>query len=396
MTILFEPHRRDAQQFAALLGSDVHVGVGPADLSRLLVEYPGEQLVILGPGVELSDALAIAADYRVTRPALGVVLIRQRVDVGLLGEAIRAGVREVVGANDPAALLAACARSLEISRQMAPVSGRRFGGTGTSGKDAKVITVFAAKGGCGKTTLATNIAAALAAGGARRVGLIDLDLSFGDVAIMLQLVPERSIADAVGLGDQLDETTLRSLFTPYGPGLDTLLAPAGPAEAERITQGLVVEVLGLARGMLDYIVIDTPPQFTDHVLAALDASHLHVLLTTPDMPALKNLRITLDTFDLLDLPKENRLVVLNRSDAKVGLSAGDIERVIRAPITAYVPSSRDVPVSINRGVPIMTDSPQHPVSKAIREFAVGRLTSSAPTAAEPTARGLRGFLGRGR
>lgn len=393
MTILYEPHRREAQQFATLLGGDAHTATAPADLVRLLAEAPGEQLVVLGPGVELGDALAIAAEYRVSRPSLGVVLIRPRVDVGLLGEAIRAGVREVVAASDPAGLLAACARSMEISRQMGPVGGARPGGPGSPGMDAKVITVFAAKGGCGKTTLATNIATALAAGGQRRVGLIDLDLAFGDVAIMMQLVPERSIADAVGLGGQLDYTALRSLLTPYAPGLDTLLAPAGPAEAERVTQGLVAEVLRLARGMFDYLVIDTPPQFTDHVLTALDASHLHVLLTTPDIPALKNLRITLDTFDLLDLPKEHRLVVLNRSDARVGLTAADIERVIRVPISAHVPSSRDVPVSINRGVPIVVDNPQHPVSKAIREFAVGRLTVANSV---PTNRGLRGLLKRGR
>jgi Flp pilus assembly CpaE family ATPase len=396
MTILYEPHRRDAQQFGVLLGSDAHTAATPADLVRLLAEFPSEPLVVLGPGVELGDGLAIAAEYRVSRPALGVIMIRDRLDVGLLGEAIRAGVREVVQANDPAGLLAACARSVEISRQMGPARlPARLAGAGTAGPshDAKVITVFAAKGGCGKTTLATNIAVALAAGGVRRVGLVDLDLAFGDVAIMLQLVPERSIADAVGLGGQLDETALRTLLTPYGPGLDTLLAPPGPAEAERITQGLVAEVLRLARGMFDYLVIDTAPQFTDHVLTALDTSHLHVLLTTPDIPALKNLRITLDTFDLLDLPKEHRLVVLNRSDARVGLTAADIERVIRVPILAHVPSSRDVPVSINRGVPIVVDNPQHPVSKAIREFALGRLATATTV---PTNRGLRGLINRGR
>jgi pilus assembly protein CpaE len=150
----------------------------------------------------------------------------------------------------------------------------------------------------------------------------------------------------------------------------------------------------LARGMFDSVVVDTPPQFTDHVLTALDSSHVHVLLTTPDIPALKNLRITLDTFDLLDLPKENRLIVLNRSDAKVGLTAADIERVIRTPISAHVPSSRDVPVSINRGVPIMVDNPQHPVSKAVRDFSLGRLTG--PTLGEPASRGLRGLLSRNR
>jgi pilus assembly protein CpaE len=391
MTILFEPHRRDAQQFAVLLGSDVHTAAAAADLANLLTQDPGEQLVVLGPGVDLGDALAVAAEYRVSRPTLGVVLIRDRLDVGLLGEAIRSGVREVVAANDPAGLLAACARSLEVSRQMSPAVPRRptMGGAEF---DARVITVFAAKGGCGKTTLATNIAVALAAGGARRVGLVDLDLAFGDVAIILQLVPERSIADAVGLGDQLDETSVRAMLTPYAPGLDTLLAPAGPAEAERITQGLVADVLRIARGMFDFLVVDTPPQFTDHVLTALDASHIHVLLTTPDIPALKNLRIALDTFDLLDLPKESRLVVLNRSDAKVGLTPSDIERVIRSPISAHVPSSRDVPVSINRGVPIMVDNPQHPVSRAVRDFALGRLASA--TIGEQSSRGLRALLGR--
>jgi pilus assembly protein CpaE len=392
MTILFEPHRRDAQQFAVLLGSDVHAASTTADLATMLRQSPGEMLAVLGPGVELEDALAIAAEYRVARPAMGVVLLRDRLDVGLLGEAIRAGVREVVAANDPAGLLAACARSLEVSRQMAPANVRRT--SGGAEFDARVITVFAAKGGCGKTTLATNIAVALAAGGARRVGLIDLDLAFGDVAIMLQLVPERSIADAVGLGDQLDDTSVRALITPYAPGMDTLLAPAGPAEAERVTQGLVSDVLRIAKGMFDFLVVDTPPQFTDHVMTALDASHVHVLLTTPDIPSLKNLRIALDTFDLLDLPKESRVVVLNRSDAKVGLTATDIERVIRVPIMAHVPSSRDVPVSINRGVPIMVDNPQHPVSKAIRDFALGRLTG--PTVGEPTFRGLRALLNRNR
>lgn len=394
MTILYEPHRRDAQQIAQLLGSDAHTAATPADLAALLTQYPGEHLAVLGAGVELGDALAIAAEYRVSRPSLGVILIRDRLDVGLLGEAIRAGVREVVATSDPAGLLAACARSLEVSRQMAPSTPRRPGVPGVAEFDARVITVFAAKGGCGKTTLATNIAVALASGGARRVGLIDLDLAFGDVAIMLQLVPERSIAEAVGLGDQLDETAVRTLLTPYAPGLDTVLAPAGPAEAERVTQGLVADVLRFARGMFDFLVIDTPPQFTDHVMTALDASHLHVLLTTPDIPALKNLRITLDTFDLLDLPKEQRLVVLNRSDAKVGLTATDIERVIRVPISAHVPSSRDVPVSINRGVPIMLDNPQHPVSRAVRDFALGRLSS--PNIGEPASRGLRGLLNRSR
>jgi pilus assembly protein CpaE len=392
MTIVYEPNRRDAQQFAVLLGSDVQTAASAADLAALLTGDSSEALIVLGPGVDLSDALAIAAEHRVTRPAMGVILLRDRFDVGLLGEAIRAGVREVVAANDPAGLLAACARSLEVSQQLGPVNRRRTPVATSAEFDARIVTVFAAKGGCGKTTLATNLAVALAAGGSRRVCLIDLDLAFGDVAIMLQLVPERSLTDAVGLGAQLDQTSVRAMLTPYTPGLDTLLAPAGPAEAERVSQGLVADVLRVARGMFDFLVLDTPPQFTDHVLTALDASQVHLLTTTPDIPALKNLRIALDTFDLLDLPKQSRMVVLNRSDAKVGLNAADIARAIREPISAQVPSSREVPVSINRGVPIVLDNPQHPVSRAIRDFALGRLID--PDIGEPAARGLRALLGR--
>jgi len=124
MTVLFEPHRREAQQFAVLLGSDVHVAATVVDLASLLRQYPTELLVVLGSGVPLETALAVAAEYRVSRPAMGVILVRERLDVGLLGEAIRAGVREVVASGDPAGLLAACARSLDVSRQMAPPYGR--------------------------------------------------------------------------------------------------------------------------------------------------------------------------------------------------------------------------------------------------------------------------------
>ncbi|MBO4206234.1 AAA family ATPase [Micromonospora echinofusca] len=393
MTILYEPNRRVAQQFAMLLGSDTLTVVTSSDLARLVTDLPGEWLVVLGPGVELGEAMAMAAGYRLSRPSLGVVLIRAQTDVGVLGDALRAGIREVVPADDSVQLLNACARSVEISRQLLPVSPTRPEQSGPE-TDAKVVTVFAAKGGCGKTTVATNLAVALAEGGRRRVGLIDLDLAFGDVAIMLQLVPERSMADAVGLGPALDGRAVRALFTPYGPGVDALLAPTGPTEGEQVKQDLVTQILQLSRSLFDFVVIDTPPQFNDHVLVALDLSHQHVLLTTPDIPALKNLRITLDTFDLLNLPQEHRLVVLNRSDAKVGLTSADIARVIRTPIAAYVPSSRDVPVSINRGVPIVLDNPQHPVSRAIQDLAVNRLADGQP--GRPTARGLRGLLGRGR
>jgi len=125
------------------------------------------------------------------------------------------------------------------------------------------------------------------------------------------------------------------------------------------------------------VVVDTPAQFSEHVLTAMDNSAQHVLLTTPDVPALKNLRVTLDMLDLLSYPRNIRSVVVNRADSKVGLSSEDVERVVRSPIAAHVPSSRAVPISINNGTPITVSTPGHPVSQAIIGFARQRLVPAA-------------------
>jgi pilus assembly protein CpaE len=189
----------------------------------------------------------------------------------------------------------------------------------------------------------------------------------------------------------LDTTGAASLLTRYRPGLEMLLAPVTPGDAEKVPPALVAELLGVLRGMFDYVVVDTPAQFSEHVLTAMDASAHHVLLTTPDVSALKNLRVTLDMLDLLSYPREIRSVLLNRSDSKVGLSLEDVERAVRCPIAAHVPSSRAVPISINKGTPITMASTGHPVSQAIQRFAQQRLLVQA----EPEPPGLMS-LARGR
>jgi pilus assembly protein CpaE len=397
MTILYELWEQHADHFALLLGDATKV-MSMDQLVERLNANPNETLVVFGPGAPLAEVVAFAGEYRLTRPALGVLLLRQHLDVRVLGEALRAGVREVVDATDPAAVLAACARSQDLSRQLRSTPATHNGRAQARNPDVpaaepvegRVVTVFSAKGGVGKTTIATNLAIALAAGGSRRVCLVDLDLAFGDVAITLQLNPERTIADAIPVADRIDETGVRTLLTPYVPGVDTLLAPVQPALADEVTRDLLAEVLQLCRGMFEFVVVDTASSFTEQTLAALDASHEYVLVATPELPALKNLRVTLDMFDLLDYRRENRIVVLNRADSKVGLSPSDIERVIRVPVTTHVPSSRDVPTAVNRGQPLMLSQPNHAVSTAIRELANGRLAG----ATTHRGRGLRGLMSR--
>ena len=369
-------------------GEEVHTADSLVTAAQILDGDPAETLVVIGPETPTSEALAFAARLRLSRPALGVILVRERVDVELLSRALQSGVREVVPAGDYNALQSACRRSREVSRRMlSPLSVEET----QPAVDGQIITVFAAKGGCGKTTVAVNLGVVLARGTGRRVCVVDLDLAFGDVAISVQLDPVRTIVDAMPMAGHLDITGAASLLTRYRPGLEMLLAPVTPGDADKVSAALVGELLTVLRGMFDFVVIDTPAQFSEHVLTAMDASAHHVLLTTPDVSALKNLRVTLDMLDLLSYPRQIRSVLLNRSDSKVGLSLEDVERAVRCPIAAFVPSSRAVPISINKGTPITMSSAGHPVSQSLLQFAQARLLGgpSAGRAPLSLARGRR-------
>jgi len=384
MTLVLEADPVTALALQATMGPAVQPVNALSGLGRMLREDPLQDLVVIGPDFDLESALSFAESQRVERPSLGVILVRAGVDAALLSAALRTGVREVVEAGNLPGLHEACQRSVELSRRVRIGLGDdRLPAERHTGR---MITVFSAKGGCGKTTVATNLAAALATSGVGRVCLLDLDLAFGDVAIALQLFPTRTMADALGLQNSLDETAVRSLITVHGSGLEVVAAPLEPGAVERIPATLVSDLLRVLKTMYAFVVVDTPPAFTDHVLAAFDQSDEFVLLTTLDVPALKNLKLTMETLSMLDYPRDRWRIVLNRSDAKVGLDLEDVQKAINAPIALEIPSSRAVPASINRGVPIVLDAPAHPVSAAIRRMAVSQLPTGVTAS-----RDRRGF-----
>jgi len=362
MTILWDTDPAALETYHFAVGEQPQqVETGPL-VSRALGDGGDERLVVVGPDIDARSACELAAQIRLERPQVGMVLLRRRLDVTVLAQALRSGVREVVAADDLTAVAAACQRSLEVS---AALVGK--GSDGSSG-NGRVVTVFSAKGGVGKTTVATNLGTYLAASGSK-VLLMDLDLAFGDVAISLQLAPKRSTADLVAMTGHLDAPSLASVVTRHESGLDVLCAPGAPADADRIPATTTAHALRVARSVYDYVVVDTPPAFSEHVLAAFDVSDVSILLATLDIPAVKNLRLTLDTLDLLGHPRQSRVIVLNRSDAKVGLTTSDVVAVLKQPIAASIPNSLHVPASVNRGVPIVMSEPKHPVSVALRALA---------------------------
>jgi len=386
MSVIVEADPTRAETLRSALGPGVPVLATIDDLRRHLDAHPGEDAVVLGPSVDQDTAFMLSDSMRISRPSLGIVLVRRRIDTPLLVDALRAGVREVVEERNLAGVNDAVKRVRDVAAAMRQ---RNHGDGHEEGRRGVVVTVFSAKGGCGKTTLASNLAAALADGGRREVCLVDLDLNFGDVAIVLQLFPAHTLADAVPLVETLDLPAVTALLTPHSPGLSALVAPVEPGAAETVPASLITTIISLLREQFAYVVIDTPPAFTDHVLAAFDQSDLIALLATLDIPALKNLKLTLETLDLLNYPRERLRVVLNRADSKVGLALSEVEKTLKVPIALHIPSSRAVPASINRGVPILLDDPNHPVSVAIRLFGEEHVLPLAKAGGEPIPSNLR-------
>jgi pilus assembly protein CpaE len=240
--------------------------------------------------------------------------------------------------------------------------------TATGASRGRTVTVFSGKGGVGKSTIATNIGVALVQAGARTC-LVDLDLTFGDVAVMLGLLPLRTLIDAVPMAANLDVAGAAALVTPHSSGLHLILAPPDPHRAEDVSGDLVSRLLPLLTELYDVVLVDTPPAFTEDVLAALDASDEFVLITTPEVPSIKNLKLTLQTLNLLGYPADRRRIVLNRADPHLGIGAADVAAMIGVDVQVEVPADRAVPISINHGVPIVLEQPKHPVSRAIRQLA---------------------------
>ena len=371
--LIVEPHDGYATWLAdALSGlTERVVRAANPDEAMAAVAAEGREVLaaILGPSLADRDALALAGALQQGTPDVSVVLVRQQESGELIRQALRVGVKDVLSsASDKTAVRTATARAIEIARTL---RGRLGGGAPTDAGEGRapgrVVTVFSSKGGCGKTVLSTNLAVALTRGGAE-VALVDLDLHFGDVAIMLHLFPTHTIYDATQ-NPGLDALSLKSFLTRHNSGIWTLVAPTEPTIADTINPGAVGTILKLLRSAFDYVVIDTPPAFSEPVLAAFDESDWLVMLATLDVPSIKNLRLTLQTMELLHFPKNRIRVVVNRADSKVGLRMPDVEKLLSSPVDTTIPSSRSVPLSVNKGSPIMLEEPKGPVAESIRRVA---------------------------
>ncbi|MDR3562941.1 MAG: response regulator [Negativicutes bacterium] len=237
-------------------------------------------------------------------------------------------------------------------------------------EEGKVITVFSAKGGIGKTTIATNLAVALADKTRGRVCIIDADLQFGDVSLFLNILPRATIADLVADIDNLDDKVLTGYLTKHNQQVDVLAAPLRPEQAEMVTGAHLTTVLKTLRTMYQYIIIDTAPAFNEAMLAALDEADQILVVASLDLPTIKNVKLCLEIMESLAYGPEKIKLVLNRTNSEGGMDIREAEESLKRSFTATLPSDgKTVVASVNRGVPFVASNPEAVVSQNIFKLA---------------------------
>jgi len=301
------------------------------------------------------DELAAIREYS----RAPIVLLASGESSALLEDALDADVADVL-------LLPQLTKNVIFAIRKAGHAGRR---QGKSRGEGRIITVFSPKGGTGKTVTATNLATSFAKYAGKRTLLLDLDLQFGDAAIMLGIEPEKTIQDLVVAPGELDPEKLAGYTTRHASGVDVLPAPIRPEDAELVTEQKLSRLLEVAKESYEVIVVDTSPFFHGPMLATLDRTDDLLLVCGLDVPTIKYVRLSLQTLQLLSFPSERIRVVLNRANSNVGMKRGEVEAALEAKIRFEVPSDRAVPLAVNRSNPAVLSDPKSDFSRAMREMA---------------------------
>ncbi len=326
------------------------------------------------------DGIAATEIIRKVVPFAQIVILSIQNDPNYMRRAMLAGARdfltkpptidELTGAIRRAGAMARDERSRApqvSSAQVARTGGARpFGGSNAGGK---VITFYSPKGGSGCTTLATNLAVCLNNEDSSVV-IVDGNLQFGDVAVFLNEQGKFSILDLTSRADELDPDIVNSVTIKHSQsGIKVLAAPMKPEQSDMVSGEQFSKVLRYMRTMYSYVIVDTASSLQDITASAINNSDLLVLLTTQDIPSIKNSRLFLDEIDALGFERNRIVFVMNKFDKRIGITPEKVSENLKQEIAAVIPFEERVIVSVNRGIPFLLVDKSRPISRSILSLA---------------------------
>jgi pilus assembly protein CpaE len=366
--------------------------------------------------INMPDIDGISATQSICQsvPEVQVIMMSVQGETDYLRRSMLAGAREfLVKPFSADELIASIRRVYQLKPKMAPVqpgaprppstAGRREYEAVVTARQGRIISVYSPKGGSGCSTISVNLAIALRNlnNGEDRVALVDGDLQFGDIAVLLNMQATRTIADLVPYIDNLDIDLLSDMMLTHSSGMKILLAPPRPDTAEMVTAEHVREILENLKPLYDYIVVDTSTFLDDVVLTTMEMSDQILLIVTPDIPTIKNAKLLLELLEALDHIDRTKLVInkVSRSD---GITDKDIMSHIKHSVWASIPRDNgSVVAAANQGIPLIIGRQKSPVARGIVQLAdlIDTETAEAEKALQKAAHaagepGSRTLLGR--
>jgi pilus assembly protein CpaE len=334
--------------------------------------------------INMPDMDGITATERIRKisPVTQIVILSVQGDPNYMRRAMLAGARdfltkpptidELVSAIRRAGEMASDLKSRVPSYMDMGRSGGSMAMGGLNPTSGKIITVYSPKGGTGATTITCNLAVSLH-NEETKVAIVDANLQFGDVAVFFNEQERNHIADLAPRAEELDAEILSDVMITHDEtGIKILAAPPRPEMAEQVSSEQFTKLLQFMRTQFPYVIVDSPSSLTEVGLSAFDISDLVIVLTTQDIPAIRDVRVFLDLVDILGIDKQRLLLVMNGFDKRIGITPEKVGESFKKEISAVIPLDRSTVIpSINRGVPFMMVSKNKtlPVAKAMLALA---------------------------
>ncbi|MDQ2691646.1 MAG: response regulator [Chloroflexota bacterium] len=362
--------------------SDVEV-VGVARTGKEAIQISEDMqpdVVLMDINMPDMDGISATEAIRAKQPAVQVVILSVQGDQNYMRRAMLAGARdfltkppmgdELISAIRRAGSMAQVERSKNAQVQVSPILGNVGAVTGYGASKGKVVTIYSPKGGTGCTTIAVNLALTLH-NADTQVALVDGNLQFGDVAVFMNEQGKNTIVDLAPRAEELDPEIVEEVMLKHAAsGLHILAAPSRPEYAEKVSSAQFTKVLEYLRQMYAYVVVDTAALLTDVTLAAIDVSDLVVLITTQDIPSIKNCRLFLDLSQTLGIERERILFVMNRFDKRITITPDRVTDNLKQEVVSVIPLDEGTATkAVNRGVPFVLDSKNQPAARGVFSLA---------------------------
>lgn len=363
--------------------ADIDV-IGAAKSGKEGIEFSKEQdpdVILMDINMPDMDGIAATEKILQNQPHVQVIILSVQGDQNYMRRAMLAGARdfltkppmadELISAIRRAGEMAQLEREKNAQVRVAPsIPGSSVVSGGYSLTQGKVITVYSPKGGTGCTTIAVNLALALH-NEDTRVTLVDGNFQFGDVAVFINEQGKNTIIDLATRVNELDPEIVEGVMIKHAAsGVHVLAAPSRPEYSEKVSGDQFSQLIDYLRQLYAYVVIDTTPSLSDITLSAIDKSDVIVLVTTQDIPSIKNARLFLDLLQTIGIQRERIVFTMNRYDKRIAITPDRVGDNLKQPITAVIPLDERVVVpAVNRGVPFIMDNKTQPSSRGILSLA---------------------------